>query len=521
MVAAAPGNAAAQQTTIQTKSGPVRGAGTDVVVFKGIPYAAPPIGARRWRPPAPVEPWTAVRDANQFGPQCPQQASFAPRGGLPMAPTPTSEDCLTLNVWTPAKSRSERLPVMVWIHGGGFTIGSGSSPRASGEMLAGQGVVVVTFNYRLGALGFFSHPDLSRESDQHVSGNYGLLDHVALLRWVRDNIEAFGGDPSNVTVFGQSAGASSVAGVLMVSPLARGLFHRVIAQSTGATGTVGPKPRLRDVYYGLPAAEAKNQSMAPDITKLRAMTGDEVIAALPNSPTFSTDWHFGAVIDGYVLPDDPGVLLGTSRQAKVPLLIGYNADEAMFYRREAFQTASEYRDFVRKLFPTEFTDAVLTRYPAADDARAAGAVLRMFTDFRFVTPTVLTARAASNVTDVYMYRFSRVSPLNQTTFGGAAHGTEIPYVFGHIAADESQYEAIDRTLSSAMAGAWVQFAKTGNPNGISLPQWPAFRAPEFRLLEYGNEITIRSNVDSSNIDFFQHIFEVMRGKQTSPRDSSK
>ncbi|MEO8622164.1 MAG: carboxylesterase family protein [bacterium] len=247
------------------------------------------------------------------------------------------------------------------------------------------------------------------------------------------------------------------------------------------------------------------------------MTAEEVLAALPNSPTLSTDWHFGPVIDGYVLPDDPGVLLGTSRQAKVPLLIGYDADEAFFYRREAFQTVSEYRDFVGTLFPAEFIDDVLTKYPAADDAHAAGAVLRMFTDFRFVAPTALTGRAASKVTDVYMYRFSRVSPLNQSTFGGAGHGAEIAYVFGHITADESQYEEVDRTLSRAMAGAWVQFAKTGNPNGASLPQWPAYKAPEYRLLEYGNEISVRSNAGSSNIDFFQQVFEAMRRRSVSPR----
>jgi len=512
MVTVVGSTSAAQQTTILTKAGPVRGSGTDVIVFKGIPYAAPPTGDRRWRPPAPPEPWTAVRDASEFGPQCPQQGDFAPRAEAPPPPMRTGEDCLTLNVWTPAKSRRDRLPVMVWIHGGGFTIGSGASPRTSGEMLAGRGAVVVSFNYRLGALGFLAHPALSRESDRHVSGNYGLLDQIAVLRWVRENIEAFGGDPSNVTVFGQSAGAASVAGVLMVSPLARGLFHRVIAQSPPTAGTVGPKPRLRDAYYGLPAAEAKNQSMAPDITKLRAMSAAEVLATLPNAPTFSTDWRFGPVIDGYVLPDDPGVLLGTSRQAKVPLLIGHNADEAFFYRREAHRTVLGYHDFVRKLFPARFVDSVLMMYPAVNDADAAGAVLHMFTDMRYLTPAVLTARAASKVTTVYVYRFARVSPLNQSTFGGAAHGTEIPYVFGHITTDESQYEEVDRKLSQAMAGAWVQFAKTGNPNGASLPRWPAYTAPEYRLLEYGNEIVIGSDAGNRTVDFFGQVFEMMRRK---------
>jgi para-nitrobenzyl esterase len=513
--------AAAQQPTVVTRSGPVRGTGTEVVVFKGIPYAAPPTGDRRWRPPVSPEPWTTVRDATRFGPRCSQQGNFAPRGpggaAAAVAPMPSSEDCLTLNVWTPAKSDSARLPVMVWIHGGGFTIGTGASPRSSGEMLAGRGAVVVTFNYRLGALGFLAHPGLSRESDRQVSGNYGLLDQIAALRWVRENIAAFGGDPSNVTLFGQSAGASSGAGALMVSPLARGLFHRVIAQSAGTTGTVGPKPRLRASYYGLPPAEARAESMAPDIARLRAMSADEVLATLPNARTFGADWHFGPVIDGYVLPDDPGVLLGTSGQANVPLLIGYNADEAFFYRNESPQTLSGYRDFVGKLFPPELVDTVLAMYPAAADAPAADAVLRMFSDFRFVTPTVLTGRAAAGVADVYMYRFARVSPLSRSTYGGAGHGTEIPYVFGHITDDASQYEEIDRTVSRAMAGAWVQFAKTGDPNGASLPSWPAYTAPGYRLLEYGDEITIRSNADSPRIDFFRRAFEAMRRTRAGPR----
>jgi para-nitrobenzyl esterase len=401
---------------------------------------------------------------------------------------------------------------MVWVHGGAFTIGDVATPRYDGAMLAHRGVVVVTLNYRLGALGFLAHPDLSRESPQRVSGNYGTLDQIAALRWVRDNIAAFGGDPSNVTVFGQSAGASSVAGVLMVSPLARGLFHRVIAQSAGTTGTVGPKPRLRASYYGLGAAEAENEKLAPDIAKLRAMSAAEVVATLPNARTFSTDWHFGPVIDGYVLPDDPGVLLGTSSQAKVPLLIGHNSDEANLYRNEAHRTIAAYRDFVGKLFPPQFVDTVLMMYPAAEDSKVPEAVLHMFSDYRFVTPTVLAARAASKTAAVYMYRFSRESPFTRSLGGGAAHTTEIPYVWDHIAADSSQYEEVDRTLSRAIAGAWVQFAKTGNPNGASLPEWPAYRAPEFQLIEYGNAITIGSNAVSPHVDFFQRVFETLRVK---------
>src|SRR5687767_5304150 len=253
-------------------SGSVRGSGTDVVAFKGIPYAAPPTGNLRWRPPVAPAPWTGVRDATAFGPQCPQAGTNLSA----VAAIPSSEDCLTLNVWTPAVSNAERLPVMVWFHGGGYAVGSGASQ--DGEALARHGAVVVTLNYRLGALGFFAHPALSRESEHGVSGNYGLLDQIAALRWVQTNIAAFGGNPENVTLFGTSAGASS-QGFLLVSPLARGLFHRAITQS-GWWRAAGPKPRLQVPYYRFPAAEAQGLSMARDIATLRALSADEVLARM-------------------------------------------------------------------------------------------------------------------------------------------------------------------------------------------------------------------------------------------------
>ena len=233
-------------TTVHTQSGPVRGSGTDVMAFKGIPYAAPPTGDRRWRPPAAAERWTDVRDATRFGPRCP--GTPPARAGALGLGGPASEDCLTLNVWTPAKSSGDRLPVMVWIHGGGFNFGSVTWPRVDGTNLARRGVVVVSFNYRLGALGFLAHPALSRESEHQVSGNYGLLDQIAALRWVRANIAAFGGNPENVTLFGSSAGASSQV-FLMVSPLARGLFHRAIAQSLGFDGGRAEAATSRSVLW--------------------------------------------------------------------------------------------------------------------------------------------------------------------------------------------------------------------------------------------------------------------------------
>lgn len=497
------------RTTVRTRPGAVRGAGTGVVAFKGIPYAAPPTGDRRWRAPAPAEPWTGVRDVTRFGPQCTQPGNFTPsgRGANQPLSIPSNEDCLTLNVWTPAAVSDQRLPVMVWFHGGGFTVGSGSSPRNDGENLARHGVVVVTLNYRLGALGFLAHPSLSKESNRHVSGNYGLLDQIAALRWIRENIAAFGGNPENVTLFGQSAGSTSI-GFLMVSPLARGLFHRAIAQSLGGS-FAGPR-RLRAVSYGQPSAEAQGASVAPDIAALRKMSAEQVLALLPSAPTLSTGVHYYPNIDGYVVPDDPAVLIGTDRQARVPLLLGYNADEGLFFARDAPQTIAGYEAFLRATFPAEFVPSILAMYPASVDSEAATASLRMFGDFRIVTTTTLVARAAAKVADVYVYRFSRVSPLDLSTWGGAAHTTEIPYIFDHVTAGTGQYEERDQKLSKVMVDSWLTFAKAGNPNRVAGIPWPRYGRADYRLLNFGDAIAVESELRGPQVDLFRRAFEAMR-----------
>jgi para-nitrobenzyl esterase len=489
-------------TTVATQDGPVRGSGTDVVAFKGIPYAAAPVGRLRWRPPEPPARWTETRSATAFGPRCPQPP---PRASDSAAPT--SEDCLSLNIWTPTKSGSDRLPVMVWIHGGGFFGGTASVPTYDGEALARRGVVLVTLNYRLGALGFLAHPALSRESAHGVSGNYGLLDQIAALRWVQRNIAAFGGDPANVTVFGGSAGAHSI-GVLLVSPLAKGLFHRAIMESLPLF--FRPLRELAHARHGLASAETEGQAQAPDIAGVRTLDAQQIIARLAPGPTLSTGTHFYPIVDGWVLPLDPAEAIGTARQAHVPLLLGFNADEGEFFVNNAPKSITAFHEFVRAKFPPALFDRILAMYPAKTDADVPSALVRFFGDYELLTSTVLTARAASRIGTVYLYQFSRVSPLNRRTWGGAAHTVEIPYVFDHIPANSGDFDDQDGAVSEAMAGAWVRFAKTGSPNGERLPDWPAYKAPAYAYLEYGDVIAPASGSREAQIDFFKHAFEQMR-----------
>jgi para-nitrobenzyl esterase len=490
----------ALESVVSTEYGRLRGAGSGVLNFKGIPYAKAPTGNLRWRSPeAPVE-WRGVRDATTFGPICPQPT-------IPhVQPMPSSEDCLNLNIWTPALSASDRLPVMVWIHGGGFALGSGAWPMFDGEALARRGVVLVTLNYRLGALGFLAHPELSRESPQRVSGNYGILDQIAALQWIKRNIASFGGDPRNVTLSGESAGAFSTC-ILMVSPLAKGLFHRAIAESLPLN--VGPKQRLTSPYYGLPSAEAQGEAAGPDIAALRRMSAEEVIAKIPATPLVGSEVHYFPIIDGWILPDDPGQLFGTNAQTRMPLLIGSNADEGLFFASDAPRTIAAYRRFIRCWISSSFVEDVFAHYPAPTDEAVRPAALRFFGDFH-VASTMLTARAAAKMSDVYVYRFSRVSPANRAIWGGAAHTTEIPYVFDHIVTVAGKYDKQDILVSQAMAAAWVQFAKTGNPNTGASPRWPRYEAATYRHLDFGDTVGVKSGIREEHVDFLNGLYVRMR-----------
>ena len=342
---------------VGTAAGTVKGTTTadgKIRIFKGIPYAAAPVGENRWREPKPAPAWQGVRDALEFGAQCMQGQVFDDI----TFPRPASEDCLNLNIWTPAATANDRLPVMVWIHGGGFQVGAGAEPRHDGEAFARKGIILVTINYRLGIFGFLSHPELTRESAHNASGNYGLLDQIAALQWVKANIAAFGGDPSNVTIFGESAGSFSVS-ALMASPVAAGLFHKAIGESgayfTGGTGTLGLQPLEATEEQGTKFAASIG---AASLADLRAKSSEELLAAaMKAQPRFSPS------VDGYVLRESAYTTFAAGRQAHVPLLAGWNADEsrASVTLNPEKPTAQSFADDVRKRFGAQ-ADAILTAY---------------------------------------------------------------------------------------------------------------------------------------------------------------
>jgi para-nitrobenzyl esterase len=467
---------------VKTAGGMVQGsaiADGAIRVYKGIPYAAPPAGEHRWQPPRPAAPWSGVREATAFGPRCVQGQIFPD-----IVFTDLSEDCLSVNVWTPARAAGDRRPVMVWIHGGGFQAGAGAEPRHDGEAFARKGVVLVTFNYRLGVFGFLSHPELTRESGRNASGNYGLLDQVAALQWVRDNVAAFGGDPGNVTIFGESAGSFAVS-ALMASPLARGLFHKAIGQSGAFFSRGGGPLEMRP----LAASEERGATFAASLgaaslAELRAKSADEVLqAALKVQP-----W-FGPNLDGYFLADHPSAVFAAGRQAPVPLLAGWNADEvrAGVVLGKVKPTSEGFVAENRKRFG-EHADAVLKVYPAASDAEAVESAAALAGDLfiGYATWKWLETHAKTSEAPVYRYSFDRKIPVpaGHTVNGmpatardvGARHAGEIEYVFGALTQSlpKVPWEDADRKLSDVMTTYWANFARRGDPNGSGLPKWPRY-----------------------------------------------
>ncbi len=441
------------------------GAKPHIRAFKGIPYAAPPTGANRWRPPQPVASWSGVRAATEYGARCTQGGA----GGPNAAAAPSSEDCLYLNVWTDEKA--ERLPVMVWFYGGGFFGGAGSEPRYAGDGLASKGAVVVTLNYRLGALGFLAHPELSAESEPRVSGNYGMQDAIAALQWVRRNIAAFGGDPNNVTIFGESAGANLVA-ALVASPRAEGLFHRTIAQSGGFMGL-----RLARTGTLARAEEAGAKALAD-----AGIAGVAEARTKPAQEIFATIRGGNLVVDGYLIPEDLSLTFANGRQNAVDLLVGSNQDEGTFFQRPGL-TAEQFTTQARQRFGV-LADGFLKLFPAADDAAAGQAYLASFSAEAAWAMRKFAELQAMRGNDAYVYYFTRVpptAPARPSPFGdyqgasrGATHVAEIPYMFDNLA-DGVPWTDVDRRLADTMSSYWVNFARTGDPNSAGLPAWPAYR----------------------------------------------
>jgi para-nitrobenzyl esterase len=459
--------AQAQIETVTVTGGRLQGVVTNgVASFKGIPFAAPPLGDLRWQAPQPVKPWDGIKRADKFGPAPMQEAMMAAVMGNS---APLSEDCLYLNVWTAAKKPGEKLPVMVWIYGGGFVAGMTSAPGYDGTRLAQKGVVLVSVTYRVGPFGFLAHPELTRESGKG-SGCYGLLDQVAGLRWVKENIAQFGGDPSNVTIFGESAGAISVS-MLCAVPAAKGLFHRAISQSGGSLSPIKTTTNSPAgvIIPSLALAEETGKDFlrklgANDIHAARALTAQQI------QKTQAPMGMFWPVADGYTLLGDQFELYEAGRFNDTPVLIGWNSDEgAMFVHTEA--TPEGFTSYIKEGFGPA-ADAVLAAYPHATDKEAFKSSKDIFRESAFSWNTWSWAKLQTKKGKhkAFVYYFDH---RNGSSPEGANHAAEIGFVFGN-AGLFGPLRNDDLPLAGLMSSYWVNFAKSGDPNGPGLPPWPAF-----------------------------------------------
>lgn len=484
---------------VRTESGLLSGTKGEVIAFKGIPYAAPPTGDLRWRPPQPAAPWSGIRPADAFGADAPQAASAKTR-----APR-MSEDCLTLNVWTPALEPKEKLPVMVWLYGGSYVSGSASDPRCDGESFARKGVVLVTVNYRVGLLGFMAHPDLTLESEHGSSGNYGLLDTLAALGWIQRNIAAFGGDPTRVTLFGVSAGAASIS-LLLTSPLARGLFQQTIQQSPGAFRPLS----------SLAEAETAGLQLGTDIAALRRMSHEEILSKtslfVPKQRGLTTPRVLRPIRDGWIIRTEERAAYAAGDILPIPSVVGSNANEG------GKLTASwqiDSRDALDQLIAESFGASAaearaLYVNDSAPNIRASVAAMFADTQFNVGARGVVRGLRARGV-PVYRYLLLRKRPGR----GLPDHGDDVPYVFASLAAaaklDPAPFDAADETLAETIQDAWVRFATTGNPNGGDLPHWPVSGATDEHLA-FDDGIRAGQSWREPYLDFIDRFFAIMPTK---------
>ncbi len=484
LVTAGLDSAVTPQDLVKTENGILEGTANGdrtVRIFKGIPFAAPPVGELRWKAPQPAPNWTGVRPANKFGSACLQTDVF---GDIYFRDSQPSEDCLSLDIWIPAKPASAKLPVIVWFYGGGFVAGSASEPRYDGENLAKKSVIVVNADYRLGVFGFFAHPELTKESEHHASGNYGLLDQAAALHWVIRNIAAFGGDPHNLTIAGESAGSFSVS-ALMASPLSRNLFQKAIGESGAffpSTSSAGLhlKPLAETEQFGEKFAASLG---AKSLAEMRAKPADELLQAAAKE---NRGFAFGPNIDGYYLPTTALVIYAQGAQSHVPLLAGWNADQGKMTELLAPEkpTAKSFAELAQTRFGDQASE-FLKLYPATTDRQAvlsaqalAGDDFIAFSTWKWTEMQARTGNAA-----VYQYHFEQVPAVKPGAMigpipaseAGARHAGEIEYVFETLKSQEGvPWTEDDFKVSDAMSSYWVNFAKTGNPNGGGLPDWPRY-----------------------------------------------
>ncbi len=461
-----------------------------VNIFKGIPYAAPPVGDFRWREPQPVKNWTGVRKADKFGPRAMQLPIF---GDMSFRSDGVSEDCLYLNVWAPFKTNNEKLPVLVYFYGGGFLAGDGSELRYDGESMSRKGIVTVTVNYRLGVFGFFASSELTKESQHHASGNYGLLDQAAALQWVQKNIAAFGGDPKKITIAGESAGSFSVS-AQMASPLSR----NIIAGAIGESGSL-----LGNATTSLPDAEKAGEGWAKSINKnsladLRAMNADDLLKATAKAG-FGT---FPVCVDGYFFPKSPIDIFAAGEQAHVPLLVGWNSQEMVYQMVMGGDkpTLDNYKKAMQRLFPQNAEEA-LKAYNASTDEEAEQTATELASD-RFIgysTWRWSDMQSKTGNKPVYRYLYARPRPGMRPEMGnatanlaggvskdttnkvpkpplpkGAVHSAEIEYAMGNLSTNRTyDWQPEDYKVSEIMEAYFANFIKTGNPNGLGVPEWPA------------------------------------------------
>ncbi len=473
---------------VRIASGEISGTGTDVRVFRGIPYAQPPVGPLRWRPPQPVTPWSGVHDGSRFGFD-PVQLDEPSRGSL--APG-VSEDCLTLNVWAPAAVPAGGAPVLVWFDGGGFVAGSGAKARTDGERFARLGAVLVTVNYRVGVFGFLAHPALTAESPHHASGNYGFLDAIAGLRWVRDNIAAFGGDPKRVTAFGESAGGA-VAAALLISPLARGLFDQVILQSPGSFRPLCP----------LADAETAGRVVGDDLTAMRARPAAELLPLNakinPAVRGLTIPRPLRPIIDGWSIDRDEVDAFRSGAFAHVPAIVGSNANEGGWFTANIpVQTVEKLRDYVGQNYG-DMVDEAWTHYGARTDAEVVRAVADAFGDAQFSYGARSLAREISRrQPKTFRYLFTHAGAH---TSDPPVHSDDITYVFG-----TGTFDARDRAVSDAMMSAWVNFAATGDPNGPGAPPWAPYDAARDNHLTFGTGFPEGTRWRAEALEFIERFY---------------